>query len=71
MNISLVDSKGCFFTEILLQQCERVSFSKWMEYNDYHIIHELCDYIPFGLDFIHDYSDYIVHCALELSTMNT
>ena len=46
---------------------ERVSFSKWMEYNDYHNIHELCDDLHFELKHIHDYSDYIVngqHCAL-------
>ena len=53
---------------------ERVSFSKWMEHQHYHNLHELCENLPFGLDFIHDYSDYIVngqHCALESSTLNT
>ena len=52
---------------------ERVSFSKWMESHLYHNIHELCENLPFGLGFIHDYSDYIVngqHCALKSSTMN-
>ena len=45
---------------------DRVSFSKWMEYNDYHNIHELCDDLQFELKHIHGYSDYIVngkHCA--------
>ena len=44
---------------------ERVPFSKWMEYHHFHNIHELCENLPFGLDF--DYSGYIVneqHCAL-------
>ena len=52
---------------------ERVSFSKWMEYNHYHNIHELCEELPFGLKDLYDCSDYIVngqHCVLKLSTMH-
>ena len=48
-------------------QDERVSFSKWMKYNDYHNIYDLCDDLQFELKQIHDYSDYIVNgqeCAL-------
>ena len=40
---------------------ERVSFTKWMEYNHYHNIRELCEELPFGLHFIHNYSDYTVN----------
>ena len=50
-----------------INQDERVSFSKWMEYKDYHNIYELCDDLQFELKHIHDYSDYIVngqHCTL-------
>ena len=53
---------------------ERVSFSKWMENNHYHNIHELCEILIFGLEDLYECSDYIVdgqHCALESSTMNT
>ena len=56
-----------------IDQDERVSFSKWMEYNYFHRIHELCHDLQFELNHIHDYYDYIVngqHCALNISTMN-
>ena len=56
-----------------INQDERVSFTKWIEYNDYHNIHELCDDFQFELKHIHDYSDYIVngqHCALKFPIMN-
>ena len=39
---------------------ERVSFSKWMKYNNYINIHELCEELPCRLKYLHEYSDYIV-----------
>ena len=56
-----------------IDQDERVSFSKWMEYNDFHHIHELCHDLQFELKHTQDYNDCIVngqHCALNFSTMN-
>ena len=56
-----------------IDQDERVSFSKWMEYHDFYHLHELCHDLQFNFDHIHDYSDYIVngqHGALKFSTMN-
>ena len=56
-----------------IDQDERVSFSKRMEYHWFYHIHELCHDLQFKLDHIHDYSDYILkgqHCALKFSTMN-
>ena len=58
---------------VKINQDGRVSFSKWIDYNDYHNIHKLCDDLHFELENIHDYSDYIVngqHCALKFATMN-
>ena len=52
---------------------DRVSFPKWMEYNDYHNIYEVCDDLHFEFNHIDDYSDGIVngqHCAIKVSTMN-
>ena len=52
---------------------ERVSFSKWMEYNDYIHIHELCEGLPCRLKDLHEYSDYILdgqHFALMPLTMH-
>ena len=49
-------------------------FLKWMEHIGYHNIHELCEELPFGLKYLHEYGDYIVngqHCALKSSAMNT
>ena len=51
-------------------QDERFSFSKWMEYNDYHNIHEICDDLHFELKHIHDYIVNGQHCALKFATMN-
>ena len=56
-----------------INQDERVSFSKWMEYHYFHNIHELCHDLQSELKHIHDYSGYIVngqHCVLKFSTMN-
>ena len=53
---------------------ERVPFSKWMEYNGYPNIHELCEGLPYRLKDLHEYSDYIMngqYNALKSSTMNT
>ena len=36
---------------------ERVSFSKWMEYNGYPNIHELCEGLPYRLKDLDEYSD--------------
>ena len=44
-----------------INEDEGVSFSKWMEYNDYRNIHELFDHLHFELKHVHDYSDYIVN----------
>ena len=52
---------------------DRVSFSKWIEYMDYHNTNELCDDLQFELIYIHGYSDYILNgqnCALKFATMN-
>ena len=56
-----------------IDQDESVSFSKWMEYNAFHQIHELCHDLQFELKHIHNYSGYIMngqHYALKSSTMN-
>ena len=59
-----------------IDQDERVSFSKWMEYHWFYHIHELCHDLQSELKHIHDYySDYInivngQHCVLKFSTMN-
>ena len=37
-----------------INQDERVYFSKWMDDNDYHNIHEHCDDLQFDLKHIHD-----------------
>ena len=39
---------------------ERVSFSKWIKYNNYINIHELCEELPCRLKDLHEYRDYIV-----------
>ena len=31
-------------------EVERASVPKWIEYMHYHIIHDLCRNVPFGLD---------------------
>ena len=52
---------------------ERVSFSKWMEYNGYPNIHELCEGLPCRLKVLHEYSDYILngqHFAPKPFTMH-
>ena len=52
---------------------DRFSIPKWKEYMCYHNINELCDDLQFGLEYIHDYSDYIVNgqnCELKYSTMH-
>ena len=51
---------------------EIVSFSKWMEYNDYLNIHELSEGVPCRLKDLHEYHEYIVdgqHFALKPFTM--
>ena len=40
---------------------ERVSFSKWMEYNHCHNIQELCEKRPLLLKHLYECSDYIVN----------
>ena len=52
---------------------ERVSFSKWMEYNHYHNIQEQCEELPFLFKDLDECSDYIVngqHCVQKLSTLS-
>ena len=52
---------------------DRFSNPKWMEYMHCHNINELCDDLQFELEYIHDYSDYIVNgqkCELKYSTMH-
>ena len=36
---------------------ERVSFSNWMDYNDYLYIHEPCEELPHRLKDLHECSD--------------
>ena len=53
---------------------ERVSFSKWYQYNGYYNTQDICEGLPFRLEDLLEYSDYIVngqHCALNFSTLNT
>ena len=53
---------------------ERCFFSKWMQYNGYYNIQEVCGGLPCRLKDLLKYSDYIVngqHCALNSSTLNT
>ena len=53
---------------------ERAFFSKWMEYNGYYNIQDICEGLPYRLNDLIEYSDYIVnrqHCALRSSTLNT
>ena len=58
-----------------IDQDERVSFSKWMEYHCFYHIHELRHDLQSELKHIHDYIDYInivngQHCTLKVSPMN-
>ena len=56
-----------------IEEDERVSFSKLMEYNCFYHIHGICHDLQFKLDHMNDYNDYIVngqHCALNFSTKN-
>ena len=51
---------------------ERVSFTKWMQYQGYLIIQDICEGVPYILEDFHKY--YIVnrqHCTLKSSTINT
>ena len=51
---------------------ERVSFSKWMQYSEFHNTQDICEGLPVRLEELLCFSDYIVngqHC--ESSTLNT
>ena len=52
----------------------RVSFSKRMQYRDFHNTQDICEGLPVRLEELLCFSDYIVngqHCALKSSTLDT
>ena len=56
-----------------IKKHEVVSISKWMKYMGYNNFTDLCVDLLVELNYIHDFSSYIVdgqHSALKLGTMN-